>query len=149
MAISPNTDFTAGAVLLASQQNRFPRGVMAYAQSVTSDTTITSEETQITSTAFLPVLNRYYRVTYFEPDILGGTTYVAAKIKNGATVLQTGYTYQGAGIDRSLTTIWVGTFASAVSTTLTATLQSISGTAQAVRSSTVIGFILVEDIGPA
>jgi hypothetical protein len=56
---------------------------------------------------------------------------------------------QGAGIDRSLTTIWVGTFASAVSTTLTATLTSASGTAQAIRSSTVIGFILVEDIGPA
>jgi hypothetical protein len=149
MAISPNDDFTAGQVLTATECNQFPRGVMAYAQSITSDTTITTEETQITSTAFLPVLNRYYRVTYFEPDILGGTTYVAARIKNGATTLQTGYTSQSAGIDRSLTTIWVGTFASAVSTTLTATLQSTSGTAQAIRSSTVIGFILVEDIGPA
>ena len=149
MAIAPNTTFVAGAVLTAAQQNRFPRGVMAYAQSTTSDTTITVEETQITATAFLPVLNRYYRVTYFEPDIYGGTTYVASKIKNGATTLQTGYNYQGAGIDRSLTTIWVGTFASAVSTTLTATLTSSSGTAQAVRSATVIGFIVVEDIGPA
>jgi hypothetical protein len=146
---TPNDNFTAGEILTSQECNNFPRGVMAYQQSVTSDTTITAEETQITSTAFLPVLNRYYRVTYFEPDILGGTTYVAAKIKNGATVLQTGYTYQGAGIDRSLTTIWVGTFASAVSTTLTATLQSVSGTAQAVRSATVIGFILVEDIGPS
>jgi hypothetical protein len=127
MAISPNDDFTAGQVLTATECNQFPRGVMAYAQSTTSDTTITAEETQITSTAFLPVLNRYYRVTYFEPDILGGTTYVASKIKNGATTLQTGYSYQGAGIDRSLTTIWVGTFASAVSTTLTATLTSAFG----------------------
>ena len=29
MAINPNTDFTAGAVLTAAQQNRFPRGVVA------------------------------------------------------------------------------------------------------------------------
>ena len=149
MAISPNDDFTAGQVLTNTECNQWPRGVMAYAQSVTSDTTITTEETQVTSTAFLPVLNRYYRVTYFEPDILGGTTYVASKIKNGATVLNTAYTYQGAGIDRSLTTIWVGTFASAVSTTLTATLTSASGTAQAIRSATVKAFILVEDIGLA
>lgn len=145
---SPNTDFSSGQVLTAAAQNKFPRGVMSYTQSTTSDTTITTEETQIIATAFTAVANRYYRVTYHEPDIYQGTTYVTSRIKNGATTLQTGYTYQGAGIDRSLTTTWVGTF-TAGSVTLTATLQSASGTAQAVRSANVIAFVLVEDIGPA
>lgn len=149
MAINPNTQFSSGAVYTADQANRFPRGVMAYAQVTTSDTTITGEETQITATAFLPVLNRYYRVTYYEPDLYNATTYMYGKIKNGATVLNTAYHTVGAGNERQLVTIWVGTFASAVSTTLTATLQSASGTGQAVRSANVFAFLLVEDIGPA
>lgn len=146
--MAANTQFTSGSVFTALQANNFPRGVMTYAQVIVSDTTITLEETQITAPGFFPVLNRYYRITYHEPDIFQGNTYVVSRIKNGATVLQTGYTYQGAGIDRSLTTHWVGTFASAVNTTLTATLTSAAGTAQAIRAANVIAFLLVEDIGP-
>lgn len=148
MAINPNTDFVSGDVLTAAQQNRFPRGVMSYTSSTSSDTTITTEETQFTATAFTAVANRYYRITYHEPDLYAGTGYFTSKIKNGATTLQTGYNTSGASVDRSLTTVWVGTF-SAGSITITATLSMSAGTGQAVRSATVVGFVLIEDIGPA
>jgi len=148
MAINPNTDFSSGAVLTAAQQNRFPRGVMSYTSVTTSDTTITAEETQITGATFTAVASRYYKVTYYEPDLYNATTYMYGKIKNGATVLNTAYHTVGAGNERQLVTMWVGTL-TAGSVTLTATLQSASGTGQAVRSSNVFAFLLVEDIGPA
>jgi hypothetical protein len=121
---------------------------MSYSTATASDTTITVEETQITGTAFTAVANRYYRVTYYEPDLYNGGGYMYGKIKNGATVLNTGYHTVGLGNERQLVTIWVGTF-SAGSVTLTATLQSSALTGQALRSSTSFAFLLVEDIGPA
>jgi hypothetical protein len=148
MAISPNTTFSSGAVFTADQANRFPRGIMSYASVTTSDTTITAEEIQITGTAFTAVASRYYKVTYYEPDLYNGTTFMYGKIKNGATVLNTAYHTVGAGNERQLVTMYVGTF-SAGSVTLTATLQSASGTGQALRSSTSFAFLLVEDMGPA
>ena len=148
MAINPNTDFSSGAVLTAAQQNRFPRGVMSFVKNTVSDISITGEETQITGTTFAAVANRYYRVTYFEPDLYNATTIMYGKIKNGATILNTAYNYVGTGIERQLTVMWVGTF-TAGNTTLTATLQSGSGTGQAVRASDIFAFLLVEDIGPA
>ena len=45
MAINPNTDFSAGAVLTAAQQNRFPRGVVAFSSSQTSSAAIGTTET--------------------------------------------------------------------------------------------------------
>lgn len=148
MAINPNTDFSNGAVLTSAQQNRFPRGVMSYTQVTTSDTTITTEETQITASVFAAVANRYYRVTYYEPDLFNGSGNMNGKIKNGATVLNTGNHTVGVGNERQLTVMWVGTF-TAGNITLTATLTSGSGTGQAVRSATNFAFLLVEDIGPA
>ncbi len=63
MAINPNTDFSAGAVLLASQQNRFPRGVMAFTKATASGS-INSEQVQITGSSFTAVANRYYKITF-------------------------------------------------------------------------------------
>jgi len=48
MAINPNTDFSVSDVLTAAQQNRFPRGVVAYTTVTATDNNITTEETQIT-----------------------------------------------------------------------------------------------------
>ena len=69
MAISPNDDFTAGQILTAQECNQFPRGVMALATSTTSYTLTTSEviATGMTVT-FTAVANRYYRITWFEPQ---------------------------------------------------------------------------------
>jgi hypothetical protein len=148
MAISPNDDFTAGAVLTAEQQNRFPRGVMAFNTNTTTNAGVTGEATQITATAFTAVANRYYKITYFEPDCLGGTGYFTFKIKKGATVLQTFYQLSGAGVDRHANGVYIGTF-SAGSVTITATAEQSAGTGTLGRGSSTIAFLSIEDIGPA
>jgi len=148
MAISPNTDFTAGAVLTASQQNRFPRGVMQFIEH-TSNVGFTTETTILTLPAFTAVANRYYKITFFEPSLsntnIGTST---LKIKQGATILQQGIVANVAattGYAGSISTI--ETF-SAGSVVITATAQSsATGSAQATTSSP--GYLLVEDIGPA
>jgi hypothetical protein len=65
MAVSPNTDFSTGAVLTADQQNRFPRGVMQYARSNANQsigTTVTDVSGM--SVTFTAVANRLYRATF-------------------------------------------------------------------------------------
>jgi len=156
MAINPNTDFSSGAVLTAAQQNRFPRGVMAYVQTTTTDATISAEEIQLTTSSFTAVANRYYRITYYEPQIalpatsgafmvgrikltnLAGTQYTTAIAQNQAA-LATNYT---------MITSVVTTF-SAGSVVIVASLQMSAGTGSATRSATQLAYLLVEDIGPA
>ena len=156
MAINPNTDFSSGAVLTAAQQNRFPRGVVAYKPVTASDVTITAEEIQADTASFTAVANRYYRITYHEPQIvlpatsgafivgrikltnLAGTQYSSMIIQNQAA-LATNYT---------MTAMAVTTF-SAVGVVIVASLQMSAGTATATRSATAPAFLLIEDIGPA
>jgi hypothetical protein len=151
MAINPNVDFTVGAVLTAAQQNRFPRGVMAYNSATTSDATITSEEVQVTGSSFTAVANRYYKITYYEPGIGGTNTGGNARIRL-TNISGTVYQLQGFAVPSTgggfvhmsaITTLAAGT------TNFVATLASDSGTIQATRSSTRYAFLLVEDIGPA
>ena len=151
MAINPNTDFSSGAVLTAAQQNRFPRGVMAFNTATATDASITAEEVQITGSSFTAVAGRYYKVTYFEPNLIGGTGYFAFRIRQtnlAGTTLNTSYNVAGAGIDRQMTLIWVGTF-SAGTVNVVATAGQSAGTGSLVRSSTVVAYLLVEDIGPS
>jgi hypothetical protein len=65
MAVSPNTNFTAGQILTAAQQNNFPRGVMGYAIS-TANMALTTTEADITgmTATFTAVANRLYRATF-------------------------------------------------------------------------------------
>jgi hypothetical protein len=151
MAINPNTDFSSGAVLTAAQQNRFPRGVMALTQNTTTDSSITAEEVQI-STSFTGVANRYYKITYFEPNPVNGTGYFAFRIRQGTTtagtVLNTSYQTAGTGIDRQAMMIYVGTF-SAGTVNLVATAQQTAGTGTLSRGATTVAYLLVEDIGPS
>ena len=154
MAINPNTDFTALTVLTASQQNRFPRGVVAYAQNITSDTS-TTEEIEVTSTSFTAVANRYYRITYFEPQLLPTAGVFAVTRIRKTNLAGTGYS-QGivsspaaGAINSSLTISAVTTF-SAGSTVVVATLEGGFGNVvSATRGATYPAYILVEDIGPA
>lgn len=151
MAINPNTDFTTGQVLTSSQANRFPRGIMAFTSVTASDTTITSEEVQITGASFTAVANRYYRITYYEPGISGTNTSGNARIRI-TNISGSVYQLQSVAIPSAgggfvsmsaITTLTAG------STNFVATLASDSGTIQANRSSTRYAFLLVEDIGPA
>jgi hypothetical protein len=151
MAIAPNTTFVSGAILTASQQNAFGFGVVAYAKVTASDLSITTtEEIQVTSSTFTAIANRYYKITYYDPQIttsatgfiisylrltnLAGTTY-----QNSIIPLNT----LGTIVNSTVTTLTAG------STVIVGTLQSYAGTGSATRSATNPAWILVEDIGPA
>ena len=156
MAINPNVDFTTGQTLLASEQNRFPRGIMAYNTVVLTDATVTAEEVMITGSNFTAVANRYYRITYQEPSLASAganavftlrirLTNLAGAVQNEVRELnQSASTaIPTSGICQAIVTLTAGT------QNFVATLQCSSGTGQAQRSGTIIGFLLVEDIGPA
>ena len=151
MAISPNTTFVSGAVLTAAQQNAFGFGVVAFTLATASDTTITAAEIQITSSAFTAIANRYYKITYFEPQIANsstGFTLSQIRLTNLAgTLFQQGI-ISGTSLQNSLTTMIVTTL-TAGSTVIIASLQSSAGTGTATRAAAAPAFLMVEDIGPA
>jgi hypothetical protein len=64
MAISPNVNFSSGAVYTADQANRFPRGIMAYATRNTAGLTTTLADISL-SVTFTAVANRYYKYTFY------------------------------------------------------------------------------------
>jgi hypothetical protein len=159
MAISPNTDFTAGQVMTAAQANAFPRGIMALATSTTNYalTTSVAVATGMTVT-FTAVANRNYKVTYYEPqaqitNLSTGVTTISVRPTNAAgTALQSAFLKNVAAVSGfgSLLCTFVTTF-SAGSITLvgcgvtssTSDGPNLIGTASSVRT------LLVEDIGPA
>ena len=158
MAISPNTDFSSGAVLTADQQNRFPRGVMALATSTTSYTLTTVEviATGMTVT-FTAVANRYYRITYYEPQAqtatLASNTQLTLRQNNAlGTVLQnTVFANETNALDQSgMTVIRTMTFsAGSITVVGTAKCSLTTGAPQLIRDSTRQAQLLIEDIGPA
>jgi hypothetical protein len=159
MSISPNDNFTAGQILTATECNNFPRGVMALATSTTSYTLTTTETiaTGMTVT-FTPVLNRYYRITYFEPQAQTATfaanTQLTLRLTNATgTVLQnTIFQNESNALDQQgIICIVTTTFASAVSTVVvgTAKCSLVTGGPQLIRDSTRKAQLLIEDIGPA
>ena len=156
MAINPNTDFTTGAVLTAAQQNRFPRGVMAYGEATGDFGITTTEAVSITAVTFTAVANRYYKITYFEPALgapAGAGNFSQTRIRlNNATGTQYALgQYQASGATASsvsITTMAIETF-SAGSVTIAATAVCNTGTATAFRGATLPAFLLIEDIGPS
>lgn len=159
MAINPNTDFSSGAVLTAAQQNRFPRGVMARATSQTTYVLTTLPTAQATgmSLTFTAVANRYYKITYYEPqaqtpNVIGNTqTYLRQTSATGTVIGNNVFTNETAVSTQDEMIIIRTTTFSAGSVTLvgTASVTSTSGTPQLIRDSTREAFLLVEDIGPA
>ena len=159
MAINPNTDFSVGAVLTAAQQNRFPRGIVAQASTTTSDTNITSTESvQLTASSFTAVANRYYKITYYEPQAVpsaGIPNYIQLRIRltnttgtNYATGLNQADTNTNPAVGASVTVIAITTL-SAGSTTIVATAMVNGGTGSNIRAAGQAAFLFVEDIGPA
>jgi hypothetical protein len=156
MAISPNDTFLAGQVLTAQECNQFPRGIVAFQQSTASDATITAEEIQLTASTFTAVANRYYRITYYEPQVTTPATAGASVTSRIRLTNLAGTQYQlgimqnapATAVAFSMKTVWVGTL-TAGSTVIVASLQCSSGTATATRSTTAPGQITIEDIGPA
>lgn len=151
MAVNPNTDFTAGNVLTAAQQNRFPRGIMAYNTNTASDATVTVEEVEISGVTFTAVANRLYRLTYYEPGFgssTGAAMTMRIRLTNiSGTIQQQGIVYNTGTQQQNGVVIGYATY-SAGSVTLVATLQNSAGTGSANRSSTAFAFLSVEDVGP-
>jgi hypothetical protein len=160
MAINPNTDFSSGAVYTADQANRFPRGVMARATSQTNYTLTTSSTTVIATgmtVTFTAVANRYYKITYYEPqgqtaNIVSNTqTFLKQTSVTGTVLGNNVFTNEIAAQDQDeMIIIKTATF-SAGSVTLvgTAACTSTSGAPALIRDATREALLLVEDIGPA
>ena len=157
MAINPNTDFSSGAVLTAAQQNRFPRGIMALATSTTSDASVTTEEVELGAISFTAVASRYYKITYFEPDIgISGAGAGAAvlRIRNGTTtagtLLQLAYQWiPSSAVDTAGQCVWFGTFSATTQNIVATGQNSGSGTFTFNRGTGKAAWLVVEDIGPA
>ena len=157
MAINPNIDFTAGQVLTAAEQNRFPRGIVAQASSTTSNNSITSTEAvTITASTFTAVANRYYRITYIEPAAAPSTgvgNYINLRIRltnASGTVYGQGQYQQETNnaTNITVTVVALATF-TAGSVVIVGSAQVNGGTGNLQRSSEAIARIIVEDIGPA
>jgi hypothetical protein len=152
MAINPNTDFTTGAVLTAAQQNRFPRGVMALSN-LTANLSYLNSETTRTSVTFTAEANRYYRISFFEPDLTNANasvnTFVFRLDTTGGTVLGTAIQYYNANNNAQLNMSVVTTL-SAGSRTIFARGSTNAGTATTGNASaTKPAYLLVEDLGPS
>ena len=131
-----------------------PNVIKNYVETAVIDTTITTtEEVQITGGSFTAVSGRYYRVTYYEPNLYaaGGDNFMKLRIRS----------INLTGTERQMATPGVGaTFTGAfvVSRVITgisgthnfvATAQSNNGTQVIVRatSSPQYAYLLVEDLG--
>lgn len=157
MAINPNTTFSAGAVYTADQANRFPRGIMAFAKNTTGNASIVAEVAEVTTASFIAVANRYYKITYYEPQVtvpaaIGAFMVSRIKLTNtSGTQLQQGLTQTAVAgsVNFAMNTSVVLTL-TAGSTIVCGTLASGSAAVgAAVNSATAPAFIVVEDIGPA
>jgi hypothetical protein len=159
MAINPNTQFSSGAVFTADEANRFPRGIMGYATSTTSQnlTTTSTVATGMTVT-FDAETDRLYKVTYLEPEaqtpsVANGSTTIAIKLTDASTTAlsaSTLVTPSAAKTENQMTTITIQSFASAGSKVFVgvALSSSTTGTPQLQRAATRPAIIMVEDIGP-
>jgi len=157
MAINPNTDFTSGAVLTAAQQNRFPRGIMALATSTTTDASVTTEEVELGAISFTAVASRYYKITYFEPDIGisgAGANPLQMRIRNGTTtagtLLQQAFQWvASSSVDTAGICVWFGTFSAGTQNIVATAQQSGAVTFVLNRGTGKAAWLVVEDIGPA
>jgi hypothetical protein len=153
MAINPNTDFSAGAVLTAAQQNRFPRGIVALSTVTTSVAAYTTEMTR-TSLTFTAVANRYYKISYIEQSVqnsvgAGTESFYIRPTTVATAALATGSLTQAASYQGQSHVVAITTF-SAGSQTIYARAVTNSGSGMTlVASATVPAYLIVEDLGPA
>jgi hypothetical protein len=153
MAINPNTDFTAGAILTADQQNRFGRGVMALS-SLTANTTVTQTEATRTSVTFTAVANRYYKIWWVEQGLNSGantttTTFLLRPTSTATAAIATTNWSQAGSFNNQAQCVAIATFAAGSVTIFARVLTSNAGGATLAASATAPSYLVVEDIGPA
>ena len=134
-----------------------PRGIAGLAH-MSSNYTLTTTATALTSVTWTAVAGRYYRVTYFEPEaqtttVSGGSTFL--QIRAGATAaggeLSSGVVSTAAAVQvEACTTVSyiTDTYASGSQTVnASARTSSTTGAPILVRGSTSRAFLMVEDLG--
>ena len=146
---------TTQIATMASRPWNVAWGVMSYNSATGSDTTITSEEVQITGSSFTAVTGRLYKITYFEPDVFptNASAYIAARIRltniSGTLLNECFEQLDVSGVtNRFINLIWLGTI-TAGAQNVVATLQATGANGYASRGSSTKAFLFVEDIGPA
>jgi hypothetical protein len=146
-----NTDFTAGQILTATQQNNFPRGLVSVTN-VTSSVSLSVETVRITSPSFTAVANRLYRISYYEPVLeynsgTMNTCTMQIRLTNiSGTVQQiTEVKMQSLNKTYGLCTITKSFTAGAV--VLCGTLVPSGGSMTAVNAANIVTQLIIEDIG--
>jgi hypothetical protein len=153
--MAANTDFTAGQILTAAQQNNFPRGQMAYVESTTAAFPIGAEQVQLTTPSFTAVAGRRYKITYYEPAMAnnsGGTPVNVMRIRLTnitGTILQSGSNAVVTTNGRISPCITRVVTLSAGATVLVATMASVGNVGICNRDADNIACLIVEDIGSA
>jgi hypothetical protein len=154
MAISPNVNFTSGQILTATNANQWPRGIMAFASRTTNTGALSVNTVTISAVSFTAVANRYYKITYYEPQSLpgGASTFAQMDIVNGTTTagtpLQSCSVPQISGARAGATCTYVGTF-TAGTINICATGSPNGGTVNFISQSNNFAFLMVEDLGLA
>lgn len=152
MAITPNTTFSAGAILTAAQMNRLPWGIVGYASKTTSQTGILAEaDVTGLSVTWTAVSTRYYRTSVFIPYVAQATSagYPAVKITDGSNSLKQSGTFlfdAGQIAPASVSFVETG-ISGSVTRKIRATTNA--GTMEVTCAATYPAFILVEDLGQA
>jgi hypothetical protein len=152
MAVNPNTNFTAGQILTADQQNRFPRGIMALSL-ITANANIVNAESTFTSVTFTAQADRYYKITWFSGLIINASSavnnfYLREATATG-TIIQQAQQFTSSSEGHIFCMSVVKTFA-AGSTSVFARFDENAGTATVMTSdATRPSYLMVEDVGPA
>jgi len=154
MAINPNTYCTAGQILTADQQNRFPRGVMGYVSRTAGDVTLnTSTVADITgmTTTFTAVANRAYKVTFqalFKKETNNG--YPDLYITDGANNIKTNV-FQHIAVNQFASVVMVCVIPNFTAGSQTVKVRGFSSSVNTIMlgSGSQVATLIVEDMGPS
>jgi len=139
-------------VEIASSDGKAPRGILALRTRTTSSSTLSAATVTIAAVNFTAVANRYYKVTYYEPQANpgGASTFAQMEIRNGTTtagtLLQSASVPQSSGVRAATTCTYVSTF-TAGSVNVVAVGYPNGGTVTFVCQADNFAFLMVEDIG--
>jgi hypothetical protein len=153
MAITPNTTFTAGAVLTAAQMNRLPWGVMGYEDLTANQTINSSSLMDVTSLSVVFTANstRIYRTSVIIPVITQNTStefnVLAIANSSGTSLAQSNFRAEATNQFQLIATYIESGITG--STTRKARMSVSANTSTINSSATIPAFIVVEDIGQA
>ena len=155
--VALEVDGTVDATDFRLSTKSMPRGIVALG-TMSSNYTLTTSAVALNAVSWTAVADRYYRVTYFEPEAQTSTVSASTttlQIRSGATAaggqLSSGRITTSAAVkvQGAVTVSYVtATFAAGTQTVNASALtSSTTGTPVLVRSATSRAFLMVEDLG--